>query len=86
MTITAEVKNTLDNNFDMIVLATKNLGVKECDFELRFNDILAEVCRMQLETYNKLTTNKELLDNANKVMCSKVYLTNKISHSFNSFR
>lgn len=80
-TLTAEIKTVLDINFDMIVLATKNLGVKENEFENRLPEILTEVNRMQLETYNKLTTRKDLMQNATSVMSAKVYHVNGIKRS-----
>jgi len=85
-TILTEIKNVLDANFDMIVLAAKKLCVKEVDFESRFNEILAEVSRMQLETYNKITTRKDLMDNATKVMAAKTYHITKLKTTFDSFR
>jgi len=84
--ITAEIKTVLDINFDMIVLATKKLGIKENEFESRFSEILAEVHKFQLETYNKLTTRPDLMQNATKVMAAKTYHVTKLKRTFENLK
>lgn len=79
--IPQEVKNVIDQNFDMIALATKNLGVTESEFDVRFPEILNEVIRMQLDVYNKLTTRKDLYDNATSVIKSKVWMNFQLTNS-----
>lgn len=81
MTLTAEVKKTLDLNLDMMVLATKKLGVKKNDFNDRFEDIIKEVSRMQEETVTKILDNYKLKENSERVLCARVYLKSKLGNT-----